>query len=557
MHAVLGINCFSHDTAAALLVDGQLVAFVEEERLNRDVHTKRFPHQAIGSVLRQGGLDIGDVDVVALAQRPAVDFARSAGDAVGRAAPKRLTVQAFVDARLATRERTFRRHWSYAGRVVAVGHHLAHAAATYYSSPFDSAAVLTMDRGGDSLSTTTNVGDGIRLRVLSQVRNPTSLGEVYTAVTRHIGFAANDEGKVMGLAPYGTPRLVSAVRDLITLEPGGGYRVNFEWFGYQREGPPVSDAFVARFGPARPPESELTDQAKDLAFAVQQLIEEAALHIARALRASSGRDKLCLSGGLVLNSVMNERLYREAGFDDVYIQPAAGDAGNALGAALWVWHEQLGRPRAWQMDHAFYGEEWSDADHTAAYRRAGLSFRQVADPGAEAARRLADGKVVGWFQGRAEAGPRALGARSILADPRRAEMRDVVNEKVKRREWFRPFAPAVLDEHGHEWFDGYHPAPFMLTVLPIRAEKRAEIPAVTHVDGTGRVQSVSAASNPTFHDVISKFGEMTGVPVLLNTSFNLRGEPMVHRPAEAVRDFLRSEMDSLFLGSFVADKPGR
>ena len=555
MHVVLGINCFSHDTAAALLVDGRLVAFVEEERLNRDVHTKRFPHQAIASVLRQGGLDVNDVDIVAFAHKPAVDFARSAGDALRRMAPKRLAAQAFVDARLAAREQAFRRHWHYRGPIVNVGHHVAHAAATFYSSPFESAAVLTMDRGGDSLSASSNVGHGTHLEVLSQVHNPHSLGEVYTAITRHIGFDANDEGKVMGLAPYGSAKLVDDLKDLITLEPDGGFTVNFEWFGYQREGPPVSRKFIDRFGPAREPESEITEQAKDLAYAVQVLIEEAGLHMARALRHRSPSPYLCLSGGLVLNSVMNERLYQEAGFEDVFIQAAAGDAGNALGAALWVWHEHLGQPRVWQMDHAFFGEEWDDRAYTAAFKRAGLSFRQVADAGGEAADRLAAGKVVGWFQGRAEAGPRALGARSILADPRRAEMRDVVNERVKRREWFRPFAPSVLHERGHEYFDNYHPAPFMLTVLPIKEDKRPVIPAVTHVDGTGRVQSVTQQFNPAFHDLITKFGERTGVPVVLNTSFNLRGEPMVHRPGEAVTDFLRSEMDSLFLGSFVADKP--
>ena len=278
--------------------------------------------------------------------------------------------------------------------------------------------------------------------------------------------------------------------------------------------------------------------------------------MARALRAASPSPYLCLSGGLVLNSVMNARLLQEAGFEDVYIQPAAGDAGNALGAALWVWHEQLGRPRAWQMTHPFWGESWADADYAEAFRRAGVRFERVATPPAEAAQRLADGRVVGWFQGRAEAGPRALGARSILADPRRAEMRDVVNERVKRREWFRPFAPSVLHERGDEYFADYHYNPFMLLVLPILEDKQAEIPAVTHVDGTGRMQSVTAAFNPAYHELISRFAELTGVPVVLNTSFNLRGEPMVHRPGEAVTDYLRSEMDSLFLGPYVADKSG-
>ncbi|HLH99363.1 MAG TPA: carbamoyltransferase [Acidimicrobiales bacterium] len=555
MYAILGINCFSHDTAAALLVDGRLVAFVEEERLNRDVHTKRFPHQAVASCLRQAGIGIDDVDLVGFAHQPAADLRRGALDAVRRGAPKRLATQAFVDTRLAAKESFFRQIWHYRGPVVNVPHHLAHAAGTFYASPFDEAAILTVDRGGDFLSTTTNVGRGNRIDVRSEIRNPDSLGEVYTAVTRHLGFQANDEGKVMGLAPYGSDKYAAELRDLLVLQPDGRFAVDLRWFGYQREGAPVSPAFVERWGEARVPESELTEHHKDLAFAVQDLIEEAALHLARHLRESTGARRLCLSGGLALNSVMNARILQEAGFDDIWIQPAAGDAGNALGAALWLWHQHLGKPRDWQMSHAFWGESFSDDDALVALRRAGLDFTWVDDREDQVARRLAEGKVVGWFQGRAESGPRALGARSILADPRRAEMRDVVNERVKRREWFRPFAPSVLHERGSEYFDHYHPSPFMLLVLPIKASKRDEIPAVTHVDGTGRVQSVTREFNPAFYEVIRAFGERTGVPVVLNTSFNLRGEPMVHRPGEAIADFLRSEMDSLVLGPYVVDKP--
>lgn len=554
MRAVLGINCFSHDTAACLLVDGEVVAFVEEERLNREVHTKRFPHQSIASCLRQGGIDIRDVEVVAFAHRPSVDFVRGARDAISRGAPRRLAAQAFIDGRLAAKVQLFRRTWGYEGPVVHVGHHLAHAAGTFFASPYEQAAVLTLDRGGDFISTTTNLGQDRRISVLSEIANPDSLGEVYTAITQFLGFFPNDEGKVMGLAPYGSTKLVHDLKDLIDLGPGGRFSVNLEWFSYQREAGSVSRRFKERFGQPRVPESEITDRDKDLAFALQDLTEEAALHVARSLRSASPSPYLCMSGGLALNSVMNARVLAEAGFDDVFIQPAAGDAGNALGAALWVWHVQLGRPRSWRMTHAFWGESWDERDYTAAFRRAGVAFRQVVHPGAEAARRLAEGKVVGWFQGRAEAGPRALGARSILADPRRAEMRDVVNQRVKRREWFRPFAPAVIHEHGSEYFERYHPSPFMLLVLPVRQDRQGVIPAVSHVDGTGRVQSVTAEENPGFYELIKQFCQITGVPVVLNTSFNLRGEPMVHRPGEAVADFLRSEMDSLFLGPYVADK---
>jgi carbamoyltransferase len=555
VRAILGINCFSHDTSAALLIDGRLVGYGEEERFNREVHTKRFPNQAIASCLRLGAIDINDVDAVAFAHRPAVDFRRGAGDAVRRASPKRLAAQAFIDARLAAREELFRRTWGYRGPILNVGHHLSHAAATFYSSPFEEAAVLTLDRGGDFLCASTNFGRGNAIDVRSEVRNPNSLGEIYTAVTQWLGFYPNDEGKVMGLAPYGSAKYVEEFQEFVTLQPGGKYSVDLDWFGYQREGQPVSSRFLERYGPPRVPESELTDREKDVAFALQTLIEACALHVAKALRRSSGSPNLAMSGGLVLNSVMNTRVLQEAGFDEVFIQPAAGDAGNSIGAALWVSHERFGQSRGWEMTHPFQGESWTERDYEEALRRAGLPFDRVPDPAAAAASRLDDGKVVGWFQGRSEVGPRALGARSILADPRRAEMRDIVNARVKRREWFRPFAPSILHERGPEFFEGYCPSPFMLLVLPIRDTKQSVIPACSHVDGTGRLQSVSRHTNPAFYEVIEHFDRLTGVPVVLNTSFNLRGEPMVHRPGEAVADFQRSDMDSLFLGPFVTDKP--
>lgn len=555
MGAVLGINCFSHDTSACLLVDGAVVSFAEQERFNRDQHTKVFPDDAIGFCLAQAGIAAGELEGVAFGHHALVDFARGARDAVGRAAPRRLAAQAFVDGRLLLREQAFRRRWGYRGRIFHVGHHKAHAASAFFPGPFDSAAVLTLDRGGDFLSTTLNAGDGNRLRTLAEVANPHSLGEVYTALTWYLGFRPNaDEGKVMGLAPYGSPRLADDLRDLVDLRPDGLFRVNLGWFGYQREGGLLSRRFLERFGPARVPESEITDRHEDMAFAVQQLIEEAALHVARGLKHATGAANLCVAGGVALNSVMNTRLLREAGFEHVFVQPAASDAGNALGAALWVWHQELGNPRGWKMDHAFLGASFAAKEQAEALRARGLTFEQVRDPASAAAQLLADGKVVGWFQGRAEVGPRALGARSILADPRRPEMKDVVNARIKRREGFRPFAPSVLHERGAEYFEAYYPTPFMLHVQTVRKEKRELIPAVTHVDGTGRLQSVTADFNPDFHRLIQEFDRLTGVPVVLNTSFNLRGEPMVHRPAEAVEDYLKSEMDALVLGPYLARK---
>jgi carbamoyltransferase len=552
---VLGINCFSHDTAACLLEDGRLVALAEEERFNRERHTKRFPDEAIGFCLGLAGIGVGQVDVVAFAHRPGLDLARGMADALGRRAPKRLAAQAYVDGRLLAKEAAFRARWRYRGSIVHVGHHDAHAASAFFPSPFERAAVLTLDRGGDFLSTTLQVGSGSRLHRLAEVRNPDSLGEVYSALTWYLGFEPNaDEGKTMGLAPYGRDKLASELADLVHRTPDGLFRVNLAWFAYHREGGWLSRQFLERFGPPRAPESAITETHQDLAFAVQDLLEETALHVARTLRRHSGLSDLCLAGGVALNSVMNSRLLREAGFERIFIQPAASDAGNALGAALWVWHQQLGRPRGDAMRHAFYGAAWTEQECAAALAGKGLEVRTVADPAEEAARLLADGRIVGWFQGRAEVGPRALGARSILADPRRAETKDVVNARVKRREGFRPFAPSVLDEHGPEFFEGYCPNPFMLLVQPVRADRRTQIPAVTHVDGTARLQSVTATESPLYHRLISRFAAHTGVPVVLNTSLNLRGEPIVHRPAEAVADLLRSDMDALFLGDLLATK---
>ncbi|HEY9378585.1 MAG TPA: carbamoyltransferase C-terminal domain-containing protein, partial [Jiangellaceae bacterium] len=476
-------------------------------------------------------------------------------DAVGRLSPKRLTAQAYVDGRLLLREQAFRRRWRCRAPILHVGHHEAHAASAFFASPFDEAAVLTLDRGGDFLSTTLSVGRGHRLRTLGTVRNPHSLGEVYSAFTYHLGFRPNsDEGKVMGLAPYGRNHLVPDVRQLVQPTPDGLFQVNLRWFRYQREGPLVSRRFERTFGPRRVPDTGISSHHEDLAYAVQDLTETAGLHVARALQRATGLRRLCLAGGVALNSVMNTRLLREAGFDDVFIQPAASDSGNALGAALWVWHHLMKAPRDWCMEHARWGPEFNEPQLERALQAASLPYRRVADPELDAAALLAGGRVVGRFTGRAEIGPRALGARSILADPRRPEMKDVVNNRVKRREPFRPFAPSVLHERGPDYFDGFHPTPFMLFVLPVRPEKRCVIPAVTHVDGTGRVQSVTRASDPGFHRLITNFERLTGVPVVLNTSFNVRGEPIVNTPQEAVADFVGTQIDALFLGPFLTEK---
>lgn len=552
---ILGINCFSHDTAATLLIDGVPIAFVEEERLNRDKHTKAFPDRSIQFCLDLAGLTIHDVDVVAFSHRSGTDFKLGALDAVKRLAPKRLAAQAYVDANLVRKERAFFRRWGYKGKAVNIGHHVAHAASTFFASGMDQAAIMTLDRGGDFLSTTLGRGQGSKLWIEKQVRNPDSLGEVYTAVTAHLGFLPNcDEGKVMGLAPYGRPKLTDDFSHLLDLTPDGLFTVNLEWFGYQRENGFTSDRFVERFGPARDKTADITDHHEDIAYAVQDLTEEAGLHLTRALHAATGQSNLAIAGGVALNSVMNARLLNETDFDQLYVQASAGDAGNALGAALYVWHHVLGRPREWEMTHPFLGPEPQPKEYEQAVRRSGLRFQKVDDPAAEAAQRLSDSQIVGWFEGRAEIGPRALGARSILADPRRADMKDIVNARVKHREAFRPFAPSVLHEDGADWFEDYSLNQFMLLVLPIKADKRDLIPAVTHADGTGRMQSVTREGFPLYHRLISEFKARTGVPVVLNTSFNVMGEPIVNAPEEAINDFRRTGIDTLFIGDYMTEK---
>jgi carbamoyltransferase len=379
---VLGINCFSHDTAACLLADGRIVAFAEEERFNRERHTKRFPDQAIAFCLAEAGIGIDEVEVAAFAHRPGLDLARGLADALQRRAPKRLAVQAYVDANLLRKEAAFRARWRYRGRIQHVGHHDAHAASAFFPSPFERAAVLTLDRGGDFLSTTLQLGTGQRLTRLVEVRNPDSLGEVYSALTWYLGFAPNaDEGKTMGLAPYGRDKLVPELADLIERTPDRLFRVNLAWFAYHRERGWLSREFLNRYGPARVPESAITEVHEDLAFAVQDLLEETALHVARALQQRTGLSDLCLAGGVALNSVMNTRLLREAGFRRVFVQPAASDAGNALGAALWVWHQQLGRPRGEAMFHAYFGAAWTEQELAASLAGQGLGVRTVAARG--------------------------------------------------------------------------------------------------------------------------------------------------------------------------------
>ena len=446
-----------------------------------------------------------------------------------------------------------------------VEHHVAHAASAFFVSPFDEAAVLTLDGFGDFASALLAHGRGNRLEVLDRVTFPHSLGIYYTAVTQWLGFPKyGDEGKVMGLAPYGDPAVHrDRMRELVRLD--GLFALELEYFTHHVHGvdmtwaegsPTIGRIFSSRledaFGPAREPRADLTKHHEDVAAALQAVLEEAYLHVVREAHRRTGSRNLCLAGGVALNAVANGRIRPETEFDGVYVQPAAGDSGIAVGAAFHVWNQQLGRPRGFVMEHAYTGPEYSDDECEQALRDAGLEPERLDDDAlfAAVAERIAAGDVVGWFQGRMEFGPRALGNRSIVTDPRRHDMKDILNARIKHREPFRPFAPSVLAEKAGEWYEQDYTSPFMILVYKTRPEKRAEIPAVNHVDDTGRLQTVEAHVSPRYHRLISEFDRLTGVPIVLNTSFN-ENEPIVMTPREAVETFLKTKMDVLALGNNV------
>jgi carbamoyltransferase len=452
-----------------------------------------------------------------------------------------------------------------------VEHHLAHISSSFFVSPFDRAAVASLDGFGDMVSAMWGVGQGSRLRIDGEVNFPHSLGMFYLGFTQYLGFTSyGDEYKVMGLASYGEPEYLDGMRDVLRHRGGLGFELDMRCFRHAREiqpmvwregpanlGPVWDEGMVRRFGPVRRGSDEpLEDRHRNIAASAQRRLEEVVLSNLRALHERTGMDALCLAGGVALNCVINGQIRRRTGFRDLYVQPAAYDGGTSLGAACYVFHHRLGGPRRHVMDHAYLGPEFGDDACRRALDRRGLAYDPVGERDLidRAVSALADGRVVGWFQGRMEFGPRALGNRSILADPRRLEMKDVLNARIKHREPFRPFAPAILEEAAGEWFDDDHPSPFMLLTYRVRPERRDRIPAPTHVDGTGRLQTVRRDQNPRFYDLIRAFGARTGVPLLLNTSFN-ENEPICCTPEEAVDTFLRTRMDVLVLGSNVAEKP--
>ncbi|MGH9142499.1 MAG: carbamoyltransferase family protein [Vicinamibacterales bacterium] len=579
---ILGLNAYHGDVSAALVRDGQLVAAVEEERYRRIKHVAGFPRQAMLACLAMGGITPADVDLFAVSRDPRAHLLRKAwfllrhrpsGTVASRARNivSLRALPATIAGALAIDEARVRSRLRY------VEHHPAHLASAAFVSPFDQAAICAIDGFGDFVSTSWGRVAGSRMTIDGQVFFPHSLGLLYLAITQYLGFPHyGDEFKVMGLAPYGEPRYAREIESLLNRRDDGGFELDLSYFRHWSEGvqmtwedgaPTLGPVFTPKLesllGPARRRDEPVGDKHEAIAASLQIAYERAALHVLRHVQKTTASTTLCLAGGCAMNSVANGKIREQTGFRDIFIQPAAGDNGTALGAAFYAWNQIEGRSRGFVMEHGYWGPAFDDdviaaaldAERAAIAQR-GCARRVWTDEAALdewTAAQIADGRVVGWYQGRMEWGSRALGNRSIVADPRRADMREIINTRIKFRERFRPFAPSVAEEALDEYFVGAVPDPFMLQVYPVRPDKRAVVPAITHVDGSGRLQTVSARTNPRYYRLIKAFGRLSGVPMLLNTSFN-ENEPIVLTPAQALDCFLRTSMDVLVIGRHALER---
>jgi carbamoyltransferase len=583
---ILGVSAYYHDSAAALVRGGEIVAAAQEERFTRKKHDAAFPEHAIGYVLSEAGIAANDIDILAFYDKPLIKFERLLKGYLSGAP---LGIRSFMLAMPMWLKQKlhlpalFEREIGYTGKVLFPEHHESHAAAAFFPSPFREAAIITFDGVGEWATTSYGIGRDNRVDLIAEIHFPHSIGLLYSAFTYYLGFRVNSgEYKVMGLAPYGEPKYVDLIRrELIDVKPDGSFRMNMKYFDYTVGLRMTGARFDRLFGqPRREPESGLTQFHMDVARSVQVVTEEVMVKIARHVRSITGMRNLVLAGGVALNCVGNGKVLREGIFDDLWIQPASGDAGGALGAALFAWHQYLGHPRTPgprdSQKASYLGPAFADAEIKAYLDRVGAVYEEIPEGGvpARVAEVLAAEKVVGWFQGRMEFGPRALGARSILGDARSREMQKVMNLKIKFRESFRPFAPTVLADRASEWFEIDRESPYMLLVADVRKEKRlpvtpeqeakqgldklyvirSEVPAITHVDNSARLQTVFRDDHPLYYDLIEEFRKRTGCPVIINTSFNVRGEPIVCAPEHAHTCFLRTNMDYLVMGRYLLDK---
>ena len=577
---ILGINAYHGNASAAIVADGRLVAAVEEERFNRVKYAAGFPAAAIRYCLDAAGITLREVDHIAVPRNPWARLGTKLFYALRMpsfAAERIKVLGQFAGIPEALAKAFDLSPGDIRARYHRIEHHQAHLASTFFVSPFEQAALLSADGLGDFASTMWGAGRGNRMHIDGAIAFPHSLGMYYTAVSQYLGFRKfGDEYKVMGLAAYGEPAYMDEFRQIVRAGRGMGFRLGLRYFTHHRSGPemswrsadqtPVLGAMYSSrmaqlLGPARDPAAPVEKQHRDVAASLQARLEEVLFQNLRALHSRTKQDAVCLAGGVAFNCLANGKMFDQTPFQKIFVQPAAGDAGLAVGAAYFVHHQVLGHPRSFVMENAYWGPEYSReqiraAIHSSRLQDDGLEIRELDEKAIakEAAKEVAAGGILGWYQGRAAWGPRALGNRSIVADPRRPDMQEILNARIKHREMFRPFAPSILAEHTGDYFLNSFPSPFMTQAYSVRPEKRGEIPAPTHVDGTGRLQTVTQAANPRFWRLIREFANLTGVPVVLNTSFN-DNEPIVCRPEEAIDCFLRTKMDVLVLGDFLIRRP--
>lgn len=585
---IIGISAFYHDSAACLIKDGKIIAAAQEERFTRKKHDSDFPKKAVDYCFSEAGISIEDIDYLVYYDKPFLTFERILETYLAyvpkglksyiKALPvwlkEKLWIPIIIEKKI-----------GYKGKILFTEHHHAHAASAFFASPFEESAFLTLDGVGEWTTTSTGIGRGNQLKVLKEIYFPHSLGLLYSAFTYYTGFKVNSgEYKIMGLAPYGEPKYVDLIYEhLIDVKEDGSFRLNMEYFDYPAGLVMTNKNFDELFGgPARQPEAELTQKEMDLSRSIQVVTEEIVLKIVKNIHKETGLKNLCLAGGVALNCVANAKILNEGPFDNIWIQPASGDAGGALGAALAVWYQYLGKERKIEngkdfQQGSFLGPEFSDKAIEKYLNKIGAKYKKIQDLEDlfdKTSSLIIDGNVIGWFQGRMEYGPRALGNRSIIGDARSQEMQKIVNLKIKYRESFRPFAPSVLYEHSSDWFDIKEASPYMLLTAQVKENKqhkmtreeerlfgieklnisRSQVPAITHVDYSARLQTVHKETNPRYHGLINNFYKKTGCPVIINTSFNVRGEPIVCTPEDAYKCFMRTEMDYLVMNNYILDK---
>lgn len=557
---ILGLSAYYHDSSACIIKDGVLIAAVQEERFNRIKNCSDFPIQSINFCIQQSNLSFSDIDYIAYYEQPYIKFNRIISDYIEKFPLSYLsflkTTPQWLQDRLIV-PLVLKKELGYTGKVLFIPHHYSHAASTFLVSPFNEAAIITADGVGEFATTCIGFGKSNKIRFTNRINYPHSLGLLYSAFTSYLGFKINSgEGTTMALASFGEPEFIEEFKQLIDIADDGSYQLNTKYFPYNIGKKMYSRKLEKLLGKPRLQDTEITDRHKAIAATLQYIIEDALVKIAKNACKNANSRNLCMAGGVFLNCVANQKILDLDEVDNVFIQPASGDAGGAIGAAFFVWNQLLNNPRNFIMEHSYWGPEYSDKDIKSALNKNRINYSElrIDELCDKVTDKIQNGKTIGWYQGKLEFGPRALGNRSILGDARNPKMVDILNHRIKHREWFRPFAPIVKEEKASEYFDIKGLSPFMLLAPQVIESKKNILPAITHIDGTARLQTVSNKSNPLLWKLLDTFESKTGVPVLINTSFNLKGEPIVCTPEEAINDYLKTEMDGLVLGNCFIEK---